>query len=52
MDFRRTTYGHHPLKEFVDCGSDGTGEPVAAPPRLGLVMDHRTMTSLVAGSVS
>jgi beta-phosphoglucomutase-like phosphatase (HAD superfamily) len=37
----KKTYGHHPLTAFVDHGPGGTGEPVAAPLRLGNAGSNR-----------
>jgi beta-phosphoglucomutase-like phosphatase (HAD superfamily) len=47
----KKTYGHHPLTGFVDHGSGGTGEPVAALLRPGnagsnTAADHITATQL------
>jgi hypothetical protein len=47
----KRTYGHHPLMGFVDHGSGGTGEPVAALLRPGnagsnTAADHITATRL------
>jgi hypothetical protein len=47
----KKTYGHHPLMGFVDHGSGGTGEPVAALLRPGnagsnTAADHITATRL------
>ncbi|WP_406739693.1 IS1380 family transposase [Streptomyces atratus] len=47
----KKTYGHHPLMGFVDHGSGGTGEPVAALLRPGnagsnTAADHITATGL------
>lgn len=47
----KKTYGHHPLMGFVDHGSGGTGEPVAALLRPGnagsnTAADHITTTQL------
>jgi hypothetical protein len=47
----KRTYGHHPLMGFVDHGSSGTGEPVAALLRPGnagsnTAADHITATRL------
>ncbi|MEU0162427.1 IS1380 family transposase [Streptomyces sp. NPDC006261] len=47
----KKTYGHHPLMGFVDHGSGGTGEPVAALLRPGnagsnTAADHITATQL------
>ncbi len=47
----KKTYGHHPLMGFVDHGTGGTGEPVAAVLRPGnagsnTAADHITTTQL------
>ncbi len=47
----KKTYGHHPLTAFLDHGSGGTGEPVAALLRPGnagsnTAADHITATRL------
>lgn len=47
----KKTYGHHPLTAFVDHGSGGTGEPVAALLRPGnagsnTAADHTTTAQL------
>ncbi|WP_406116321.1 IS1380 family transposase [Streptomyces sp. NBC_01014] len=52
----KKTYGHHPLMGFVDHGSGGTGEPVAALLRPGnagsnTAADHITTAQLALGQL-